>query len=141
MVWTHSDTNSFGMDQHSKGVKFLGSEGTLVANYTSFQLYDRKGNLTRDNKAEGNTVGVAGVAHKREFLDCIRTRQTCSCDVEYGHRLTSLAMIANIANRLNRSLAWDGDKERFPQDGEATRMLQRIYRKGWDPIALGVSKR
>jgi hypothetical protein len=36
-----------------------------------------------------------------------------------------------ISFRLGRSVAWDPDREEFPGDPEASRLLRRAYRAGW----------
>jgi hypothetical protein len=36
-----------------------------------------------------------------------------------------------ISLRLGRSVAWDPDREEFPGDPEASRLLRRAYRAGW----------
>ena len=67
--------------------------------------------------------------HARNFLDCVRSRKTPTCDVEYGHRCTTAALIANIAHRSKAYLEWDAKAERFVNDKEADALLTRDYRK------------
>ncbi len=141
LVWTHCQGNDHGQDGKPAGVKFCGSEGTLIANYTSFQLFDRKGALVKENHAEGDTVGKAGVTHKREFLDSIRSRTKCSCDIEYAHRLTSIPLIGNVSQRLGKRLKWDGEKEKFIGEPGANDLLTRKYRKEWDLVSLGLEEK
>lgn len=138
VVWSHTECNKHGLEGRGMGIKFCGVEGSLVVNYDTFQHYDRNGELVKENKAEDGGVGAAGVNHKREFIDCIRSRQLTSCDIEYAHRLTTLPLIGNVANRVGRVLEWDAEKELFVGDAEANRLLTREYRKGWDPVSLGI---
>ncbi len=69
--------------------------------------------------------------HVRNFLDCVKTREEPIEPVEVGHRTASLCHLGNIALRLNRTLKWDPEKERFPEDEEANAMLSRPARKSW----------
>jgi predicted dehydrogenase len=69
--------------------------------------------------------------HVRNFLDCVKSRNEPIEPVEVGHRTTTLCHLGNIALRLNRTLKWDPDKECFPDDEEANRMLSRPTREGW----------
>ena len=62
------------------------------------------------------------------FLDCIRSRQTCSCDIEVGHRDTTAALIGNIAHKTKSFLEWDAKAERFTNKAEANRLLSYEYR-------------
>jgi predicted dehydrogenase len=66
--------------------------------------------------------------HARNFLDCVRSRETCSCDIEVGHRDTSAALIANIAHKTRSLLDWDAKTERFTNKPEANRLLSYEYR-------------
>ncbi len=69
--------------------------------------------------------------HIRNFIDCVKTREEPIEPVEEGHRTASLCHLGNIALQLNRSLKWDPDKERFPDDDEANQMLSRPIREPW----------
>jgi hypothetical protein len=70
-------------------------------------------------------------SHQREFLECVKTRQQPTCDVEVGHRSTYVSILGNIAFRLGRKLRWDSQKEQFVGDEEANRWLTKPYRKPW----------
>jgi predicted dehydrogenase len=67
--------------------------------------------------------------HARNFLDCLKTRKTPTCDVEYGHRCTTAALIANIAHRSKAYLEWDAKAERFTNNEGANKSLAVEYRK------------
>jgi predicted dehydrogenase len=69
--------------------------------------------------------------HTRNFLDCVKSRKPANCPVEVGHRSTSATLVAKIAFRLGRHLAWDGKAEKFSHDEEANRMLTYEYRSPW----------
>jgi hypothetical protein len=66
--------------------------------------------------------------HARNFLDCIRSRQACTCDIEIGHRGTSATLIANIAHQTKSYLQWDRKAELFTNNPEANRYLNYEYR-------------
>jgi predicted dehydrogenase len=67
-------------------------------------------------------------AHARNFLDCVRSRRRCHCDVETGHRSTSAALIANVAHKTRTYLEWDARAERFTNSPGANRWLSYEYR-------------
>jgi hypothetical protein len=48
-----------------------------------------------------------------------------------GHAVSTLMHIGNIAMRLGRPLAWDPNREEFPNDPEANSMRQRTLRAPW----------
>jgi predicted dehydrogenase len=72
--------------------------------------------------------------HARNFLDCVKSRAKCNCDIEIGHRSTSATLIANIAHRTKTYLEWDAKAERFTNHEAANKYLQYKYRA---PYKLG----
>ena len=66
--------------------------------------------------------------HARNFLDCVKSRATCNCDMETGHRDTSAALIGNIAYKMKALLEWDAAKERFTNSEAANKHLRYEYR-------------
>ena len=70
--------------------------------------------------------------HARNFLDCVKSRETCNADIEIGHRSTSATLIANIALKTGKLLEWDRDREMFTNDVSANQYLHYEYRKGFE---------
>jgi predicted dehydrogenase len=70
--------------------------------------------------------------HARNFLDCIKSRQTPISDLESSHRVATALHLANISLRVGRRIVWDAEKEEIVGDAEASQMLVRPYRKPWD---------
>ena len=46
----------------------------------------------------------------KNFVDCVKTRNTPFCPIEEGHRSTSFAHLANIALATGEKLRWDPDE-------------------------------
>jgi predicted dehydrogenase len=69
--------------------------------------------------------------HARNFLDCVKRRKRCNCDIEDGHISTSNTLIAKIALRTKSHLQWDGKAERFTNNEAANKHLQYEYRQGY----------
>jgi predicted dehydrogenase len=78
--------------------------------------------------------------HVRNFLDCVKSRETPISDLESGHRVATICHLANISLRLGRKLNWDGEHETIVGDEDAAAWLARPYRAPWDRElrALGV---
>ncbi len=66
-----------------------------------------------------------------DFLYCVKTRELPFRDVEIAHRTCTVCHLGNIAYELGRPLKWDPQKEAFPGDAEANRMLDRPKREPW----------
>lgn len=67
----------------------------------------------------------------RNFLDCVKSRNTPLCTLEDGHRSTSFAHLANIALATKQRLEWDAVNEKFTNSKAANEMLHYEYRKPW----------
>ena len=67
--------------------------------------------------------------HARNFLDCVKSREKCNCDIEVGHRDTTTTLIAKIAHQTKSLLEWDGKSERFTNNDGANKFLKYDYRK------------
>ena len=50
---------------------------------------------------------------KRDFIDCVKTRQETLEPAEVGHRVTSMCLLGHIALQLGGRLRWDPQNERF----------------------------
>jgi predicted dehydrogenase len=66
--------------------------------------------------------------HARNFMDCVKSREKCHCDIEVGHRDTTAALIGNIAHKTKSYLEWDGKSERFTNNEAANKLLRYEYR-------------
>ena len=117
---------------------FHGTKGTLNIMRDGFKVAPEVWKARRRNetpamepmemKADPKTMEDA---HARNFLECLKSRQRPSADVEEGHLSATFCHLGNIATRLGRSLKWDAAKEEFVGDDEANWMLSRPYRKPW----------
>ena len=61
--------------------------------------------------------------HARNFLDCVKSRKSCNCDIETGHRSTSATLLGNIALRSNSVIEWDATQERVTNHSKANDLL------------------
>lgn len=77
--------------------------------------------------SSGNSTGNL----VRNFLDCVKSRQTPLCSIEDGHRSTSFAHLANIALAVKDRLQWDPENELFTNNKAANAMLHYKYRSPW----------
>ena len=79
--------------------------------------------------------------HVKNFIDCIKSRETATADVAYGHRSTTICCLINLAREVGlvgKRLKWDPDAERFTNCDEANenRWMKRERRKGYElPVA------
>ena len=84
-------------------------------------------------------VAPAIRAHMKNFLECIESRQKPVSDIEQGYISASACILANVSQKLGRSLTWDHAKGQIVNDPEANKLLARPYRAPYvhpDPTAV-----
>lgn len=124
-------------------IEIRGTKGTLLADETAYKIVPATpGQFQTWNKLieaeefeninrtldDGSSADSTS-ALIRNFLDCIKTRQTPLCSLEEGHRSTSFAHLANIALATKSRLLWDADKEQITNNSEANKLLHYEYRQ------------
>ena len=117
------------------GAIFAGTKAKIEINRNKFTsnppnfLPDAPGPAVQ-KKWEG--PGWTAAPHLGNWLDCIKSREEPNADVEIGHRSVSICHLVNITRELGRKLTWDPNQERFENDDQATRLLDRPRRKGYE---------
>ena len=113
------------------GALFEGTEASLVTNYQQHEIHVKGKKVDNFPRPEPTIPNSPG--HLREFLDAVKTRNLeTTCNVRYGHRLTKVGLLANIAYRTGHQIYWDDERERIPGDKDAEQYLTRHFRKPWN---------
>jgi hypothetical protein len=76
----------------------------------------------------------ATALHGQNFIKFLRNREDPFPNAETGHRSTATCLLGMLAWKTGRKLKWDGKKQDFIGDAEASRLLSRTMRKPWDLI-------
>ncbi|HOE97243.1 MAG TPA: Gfo/Idh/MocA family oxidoreductase [Candidatus Sumerlaeota bacterium] len=118
-----------GNEKCSEGVRFEGSEGWVRV--TRFGMHAEPASLLTSRIGPEELHLYESNHHKRNWVDCIRSRRETAAPVEVGHRANSACILGWIAMKLNRRLQWDAERERFLGDEEANRLLHRPMREPW----------
>ncbi|MBM3473080.1 MAG: Gfo/Idh/MocA family oxidoreductase [Armatimonadetes bacterium] len=118
-------------------MELRGTLGTVYASERSFEVVpERAGQFGKPEPvAEARTVkasdGDLTALHIRNFLDCMKTRETPNADVEIGHRSTTFSLLANISLAEKARIEWDAVRERILSPESANRHLHYEYRAPW----------
>jgi predicted dehydrogenase len=149
VTFSQFNANAAPADRRQGIVEVRGTKGTFHLGYEGYEIVPEEINdkvfpaltpldrsLSREYSsgrkpamAPRKGAGDDGTTlHARNFLDCIRSRKPCNCDIEIGHRSTSATLIANVAHQLKSYLEWDGKAERFTNNAEANKHLSHEYR-------------
>ncbi len=136
MTWTNMCANSHGLALHRGegmarrlGVTFHGVNGTLLADYGWHELVS-EGDRLKDVALPDPWL-PSSPGHEREFLDCIKSRERPSCDVENHYPLHVALNLGNLAYQLGRRIEWDAEREEVKGDREANELLKPNYRAPW----------
>ncbi len=111
------------------GVRFEGTEGWVE--YSGGKVTTHPESLATSQIGPDEVRLPVSPNHYRNFLDCVKSREEPLEPVEIGHRTACICHVGNIAMQLKRKVQWDPREERFIDDDEANRMLQRPYREPW----------
>ena len=123
-VWEHRIWAKTGVRNQGFGVELVGEKGTLVVDGAGWHVEQGAEKSVKSTPFES--------AHQRNFLDCIESGKRPNADIEIGHHSTRLCHLGNVAYRLGRTLRFDAAAQAITGDAEATRMLGRAYRKGFE---------
>jgi predicted dehydrogenase len=124
ITWEHRLWSSHGTEGRSAAAAFYGDQGTLVVDRSGWKVYDLKNPITSDSSEQAHT-------HHRNFIDCIKSRQTPTSDIEIGHLTSAMCHLGNISYRLGREITFNPQQRNFGSDNEANLLLGREYSKQW----------
>ena len=104
-----------------QGNLFFGPRGSLLVHRSGYQVRPSQvrripGGPEPPPAIDAKTVRFAEnyqndpdtIAHARNFLDCVKSRQRPTTDIEIGFHSTLPCLIALLAIRQRRSFTWDG---------------------------------
>jgi len=69
--------------------------------------------------------------HMLDFLNAIENNVKPVADIEEGHISSASCILANLSMKTGRPLSYDPEKRIVVGDPEASKLLQRAYRKPW----------
>jgi predicted dehydrogenase len=117
----------------SGGVTFIGSKGVIAVDR------DRIASIPETILTEALTDHDEKLppvpypkSHLQNWVDCIKSRQRCICDVEIGARSAAVCHLLNLAYQHRRPMEWDPDKWEFKHDPEANRWRDYKRRRGFE---------
>ena len=117
------------------GAIFIGEEGKLEINRNKISANPKE--LLSDPNNPGPVTKPETQYHIEDWVQCIKTRNRCTADIEYGQRSTSLGYLVNITREVGRvgeKLNWDPSTEQFTNCDEANNSayMKRPRRKGFE---------
>jgi hypothetical protein len=117
------------------GAMFKGSEGILVADFTSRILIPlgKDGSLSYYKPRKKEEL-LPSVGHfQKEWINAAKGSGApkTSCDFGYSSEMIEQMNLGLVAYRVGKKLNYDGAAGRVTNSSEGDALLKREYRKGW----------
>jgi len=154
VVWTHRSWGDPPDPKYPWGATIYGDKGTLKASVYGYDFIPAGGGTPihedvryeleqyPEDKTEKDLerhVAPAIRGHMKNLLQCIETRERPVSDIEQGYISTTACILANLSQKLGRSLTWDHARGVVGGDDEANALLKRPYRGPWvHPEAMSI---
>jgi hypothetical protein len=129
LIWEHNTRGGHGCEGREHGVAFHGSKAVVVLDANGWEVVGAGGDKLQVERRQGSRD--ARPAHVRNFLDCMRSRKRPVEDVEIGYRISTIALLGNVALRSKRSIVWDGERQTVVNGRGLEHLLSKPYRAPW----------
>ncbi|WP_165250035.1 Gfo/Idh/MocA family protein [Paludisphaera soli] len=145
VVWQHRTWGSSPDPKYPWGGTLYGDKGTLKFSINGYDFIPNEGPpvhrdvtmeldqypVDKTEKDLERQVAPAVRYHMLDFLSAIANRSRPVADIEQGYLSTTACILANMSQKLGRSLAWDAENHQIVGDDEANALLKRPYRGPW----------
>lgn len=115
-------------DKWPSGVLFIGTKGTLLADYTR-HFISREANLADYTEPKG--INSDFTQHHRDWLQAIKPNRPAPSDFAYSGPLTEAALLGNVAFRAGCKIEWEAKQMRAKNCPAADEFIHHEYRPGW----------
>lgn len=137
--WDGKSRNGYDTYGGGRGTIIYGSEGSVFIDRGKYILYDRNGNVLKDNKSGSNEAGTAlggggdmTTTHVVNFFDTIRGKGKLNSHIAEGVISQAMVHYSNIAYRIDKGFDVD-DVTGKMYDRDAMKLWGRDYEPGWEP--------
>ncbi len=116
----------------SMGTKWIGTDGWVWVDRSGFDASNPewlKAGPLPDNLRK--VPLYQSLEHRRNFLDCVKSRKPTITPVEVAHHSTLPGHLGLISMLVGRKIHWDVAKEKILNDPAASELLSRPYRAPW----------
>ncbi|HEY9559571.1 MAG TPA: Gfo/Idh/MocA family oxidoreductase [Anseongella sp.] len=147
-LWQHRTWGTAADPEYPWSFKIYGEKGTLAASTMQYDFTPQGKNgkpihkdvvYEKEKYPEDLTepdielnAAPATRQHMLDFLHAIESNGRPIADIEEGHISTASCILANLSMETGRALVYDPEKRIVKGDPEATKLLRRAYREGWE---------
>ena len=133
MIWEHNGGIQTGPYDQNYGVKFMGTNGTLVADRDKWRIFpEGEGEDLRMEKVENQPSDYKShINHCENFVRAIRFGDTLNAEIEIGHRSALYAHLGNISHWTSDRVVYDEKSRKITSSAEADSLITPAYRGPW----------
>ena len=129
-VKVHFTGSGPGFEGVRHGITFEGPDGWVFVNRGALETQPKS---LLESKIGPNELHLpVSDLHEKNFIECVKSRGRTICPVDVAVRSETVCQLAWITFKLQqRKLKWDPEKEIFPNDPDANRLMKRTLRSPW----------
>jgi predicted dehydrogenase len=138
--WEGKSCQGMRYYDRDRGAAIMGTTGTVVVDRDGYEIYDLKGNKTKEFRVGTNTsssdlLGRDSMtdAHFANFIAGIRNGEKLHAPIVDGNISVTMLQLSNIAWEVQRELHLDTHDAHIRDDAEAMKLWGRDYESGWAP--------
>jgi predicted dehydrogenase len=140
LTWEGKCCNNMRYYGRDRGSCIMGTEGSVVMDRDSYEVYDVKGNKTSEFKTPHTTSSADLVGadvltdlHFSNFIAAIQKGEKLHQPIAQGNVAVTLLQLSNIAWEVGRELHTSTTDGKILNDPEAMKHFGRKYESGWEP--------
>ncbi len=133
MIWEHNGGIQSGPYDQIYGVKFIGSNGTLVADRDKWRLFpEAEGEGWRMEPVEVQPADhQSHLNHCENFIRAIRYGEALHAGIGVGHLAALYAHLGNLSYWANERIIYDDRKRNIINSPGANALITPPYREPW----------
>jgi predicted dehydrogenase len=139
--WECKCCNGMKYYGRDRGSTIVGTTGSVLVDRDGYEIYDLKGNMTSEVKANKEKTSSSDLTgrdsmtdlHFANFIAAIRKGEKLNAPIAVGNVAVTMLQLSNVAWEVNRELQLDTADGKVQNDAEAMKYWGREYEKGWAP--------
>ena len=113
------------------GVMFIGEEGMMFANYSSYRLFPTD---KFESWAPPKQTIPPSIGHHAEWIKACKEGTPTLCNFDYSGALTETVLLGNVSYRTGKALDWNAKSLKATNAPEADKYITKEYRKGFEIV-------
>jgi hypothetical protein len=109
---------------------YVGDKGVLLTGYGGGRNILMPEAKFRDFQPPPKTLPRT-IGHYREWIEACKGGKPTTCPIQFGGKMTEVALLGAIAARTERYLEWDSKNLTITNDKEANALVRQPYREGY----------